>query len=160
MPLIGFLGFLIFSDRTCVKAPSTQALGIPPNRVFPWGLPLGGATRGFACTHGEGERDTTSFCGTRHYFPSPPNLSYLSLLSLFLSLYSPKPPDDFSFTADNCTDGGGPAVSPLPRRFLASSSWRPCLASKGGKHLAAHQLPPANVGKHPQSPSCTFSLPS
>jgi hypothetical protein len=23
------------------------------------------------------------------------------------------------------------------------SSWRPCLASKGGKHLAAHQPPPA-----------------
>jgi hypothetical protein len=31
----------------------------------------------------------------------------------------------------------------LPRRFLASSSRRPCLASKGSKHLAAHQPPPA-----------------
>jgi hypothetical protein len=71
----------------------------------------GGTTRGFACMPGEGVRDATSFRRTRHYFPSPPNLSYLSLLSLS----SPKPPDDFSSTADNCTDGGCPAASPLPR---------------------------------------------
>jgi hypothetical protein len=43
-----------------------------------------------------------------------PNLSYLSILSLFVSLSSPKPPDDFSSTTDNCTDEGGPAASPLP----------------------------------------------
>jgi hypothetical protein len=45
----------------------------------------------------------------------------LSLLSLFLSLSSPKPPDDFSSTADNCTDRGGPTASPLPRIVIAEA---------------------------------------
>jgi hypothetical protein len=43
------------------------------------------------------------------------------LLSLSLSLLSlsyPKPPVNFSSTAD-CTDGGGPAASPLPRIVVA-----------------------------------------
>jgi hypothetical protein len=66
-------------------------------------------------------RDAASFFRTRHYFLLPPNLSYLSLLSLFLSFSSPKPPDDFSSTVNNCTDGGGPAASPLPCIIVAEA---------------------------------------
>jgi hypothetical protein len=48
----------------------------------------------------------------------------------------------------------------LPRRFLASSSWRPCLASKGASIWPRINRRLQNVGKHPLSPSCTFGLPS
>jgi hypothetical protein len=90
--LIGFLGSLIFEAHTRVKAASTQALGIPPNRAFPRGHALEGATRGFACTPGEGARDAASFRGTRHKSPHRPtsaiSLSSHSPLSLPLTLLS------------------------------------------------------------------------
>jgi hypothetical protein len=54
------------------------------------GQPLGGATRGFACTPGEGARDAASFRGTRHKSPhrptSPISLSPLTLPLTLLSL--------------------------------------------------------------------------
>jgi hypothetical protein len=91
-PLIGFLSFLIFEARTRIKAFSTQALGIPPNRAFLRGQALEGATRGFTCTPGEGARDAASFRGTRHKPPhrptSPISLSSHSPLSLPLTLLS------------------------------------------------------------------------
>jgi hypothetical protein len=83
--------------------------------------PLGDAKRGF--TPGEGARDAASFHHTRHNSPHRPT-SPLTLLSLFLSLSSPKPADDFSSTAENCTDGGGPASSPLPRIVGEQASGR------------------------------------
>jgi hypothetical protein len=68
------------------------------------------------------------------------SLSPLTLLSFFLSLSSPKPPDDFSSTAD-CTDGGGPAALPLPRIVVAKAMPR----IEGGhiNRRRSHQLPPA-----------------
>jgi hypothetical protein len=113
--LIGFLGSLIFLARTRVKAPSTQAQRIPPIRAFQRGQSLGAQSEASHARLGK-ERETLRSFVARAIVP----LTAQPLFSL-LSLSSPKPADDFSSTAENCTNGGGPASSPLPRIVVAEA---------------------------------------
>jgi hypothetical protein len=148
-PLIAFLGSLIFLARTRVKAPFKQAQRIPPIRAFPQGKPLGGATRGFACTPEEGARDAASFRRMRHKSPHRPT-SLLSPLTLL-----PQTGRRFLFHGRELHRRRKPC-------FLVASSHR----HRGGRasHRQGASIWPdfnhslQNVGGHPQSPSCTFGL--
>ena len=136
--LIGVPGCIQNVAGSVRKAPSTQALGIPPNRAFPWGQPLG-AQREASPTRLGKERETPRHFVARAITSRHRPTSAISLSS-HSSSHSPLP--------NHRTISLPPPTAPteealLPRRFLALSSRRPCLASKGGKHLAAHQPPPA-----------------
>jgi hypothetical protein len=134
----------LFSWSACaLKHHSYRSSRYHRFECFLRGPPLGGAKRGFACTPREGARDAASFRRTRHNSPHR-TTSHLSPLTLL-----PKPVEDFSSTAENCTDGGGLASSPLPRIVVGEAVPRIVGAQASGRiSTAACKMSVSTLNPH------------